>query len=166
MNYRILKQSLLTVLMVGSLALSSFGGLVLADDNGKRLPEGTELTDGSNLYIIQKGGLIHHMTKADIDEWFRQHKGDKGTEVIYRLSHQTIIKAQADAKTRATRKSSDWVYACGGGTWAIRDNEGVIHYFHLEEERYNQATHDYDALLNGQWIHNPVAYGWVQLSDD
>ena len=167
-KYTTLKQCLVTLLMGVGLTLSAFGGLAFADDNGKPLPEGAQVTDGREVYIIQHG-LIRQMTKADIDEWFRVRHG-KLTEkdlVIYRFDHQKIVAAQADAKARATRrKSSDWVYASGGGTWAIRDNEGVIHYFHLEEERYNQATHDYDALLNGRWIHNPVAHGWVQLTND
>jgi hypothetical protein len=161
------KKSVLTVLMLSTLALSSFGGLALRDDNGNPLPEGAQMTDGRNVYIIQHG-LIHQMTKADIDEWFRVRHGQlRGkTLVMYHFDHQTIVTAQADAKARSVRKSSDWTYACGGGTWAFKDNEGVIHYFHLEEERYNQATHEYDALLDGHWIHDPVSQGWVQLSND
>jgi len=162
-----IKTSILVLLILGSLSMSSFGGIALADDNGKPLPEGAQMTDGTNVYIIQNG-LIHNMTKADINEWFQVRHGKLTQKdlVMYRFNHQQIITAQADAKARATRrKTSDWVYASGGGTWAIRDNEGVIHYFHLEEERYNQSTHDYDALLNGHWIHNPTAQGWVQLTD-
>jgi hypothetical protein len=167
MKCETLKRSLLTLLMVGSLSVSSFGGIGLADDDGNALPEGARMTDGRDVYIIQHG-LIHQMTKADIDEWFRVRHGQlRGkTLVMYNFDHQTIVRAQADAKARATKKSSDWVYATGGGTWAIKDSEGVIHYSHLEEERFNQATHDYDALLNGHWIHNPVAHGWVRLSYD
>jgi hypothetical protein len=162
------KSSLLTLLLLSTLALPSFGSVALADDNGKPLPEGAQVTDGRNVYIIQHG-LIHEMTKADMDEWFRLHHGKLTNKdlVIYRFDHHKLITAQADAKARATgKKSSDWVYASGGGTWAIRDSEGVSHSFHLEEERYNQVTHDYDALLNGHWVHDPVAHGWVQLSND
>jgi hypothetical protein len=158
-----LKRSLITLLALCALAVPSFGGIVLGDDNGNPLPEGTQMTDGRDVYIIQHG-LIHDMTKADIDEWLNTHHGNIR---MYRLTHQTIVRAQVDARARATRrKSSEWIYAGGGGTWAFRDNKGVMHYFHLQEERYNQLTHDYDALLNGQWVHNPTAHGWVQLSDN
>ncbi len=122
------KKSLLTLLMLGSRALSSFGGLALGDDNGNPLPEGAQMTDCRNVYIIQDG-FIQQMTKADIDEWFRVRHGqlrDK-TLVMYRFDHQAIVRAQADAKARAAKKPLDWTYACGGGTWAMRDNEGVIH---------------------------------------
>jgi hypothetical protein len=158
---------LIAILMLFTLLLPSFGGIGLADDNGNPLPEGAQVTDGTNVYIVRHS-LIHEMTKADLNEWFRVRHGHLTNKdlVIYRFDHQAIVRAQADAQARATRKkSSDWVYASGGGTWAIRDSEGVIHYFHLEEERYNQATHDFDALLNGHWVHNPTSHGWVQLSD-
>jgi hypothetical protein len=85
--------------MLSTLALSSFGGLALRDDNGNPLPEGAQMTDGTNVYIIQHG-LIHQMTKADIDEWFRVRHGQlRGkTLVMYHFDHQTIVTAQADAK--------------------------------------------------------------------
>jgi hypothetical protein len=37
-------------------------------------------------------------------------------------------------------------------TWVIRDSDGVLHYFPDEEDRYNQATREFDTLIKGRWI--------------
>lgn len=40
---------------------------------------------------------------------------------------------------------------CGGfETWVIRDEDGVLRYFPDEEDRYNQATGEYDTVVKGR----------------